>query len=76
MRTVRHFGLHLGGLWASFGDFFDDFFDLGKRVEKIMKKGHAESSKEQQDGRLLAPKKDKKGERLHPRMTPRTEDRD
>ena len=58
MRKVRDLGLHFGGLWASFGDFFDDFFDLGRRDEKLMKKGHAGSCGKTQDGHLGGPKKD------------------
>ena len=58
MRKVRDFRLHLGGLWASFGDFFNDFFDLGKRSENLGKKGHAVSSKVTRDDHLGGPKKD------------------
>ena len=58
MRKVRDLGLHLGGLWASFGDFFDDFFDLGKRFENLGKKGAASSSEYTPDDHLGGPKKD------------------
>ena len=58
VRKVCNFGLRLGGLWASFGDFFDDFFDLGKRMENLGKKGAAGTRKVTRDDHLGGPKKD------------------